>query len=87
MDIITYALLKRKMAMGGTTITGAKIEEGQLIFELSDGSTINAGTIEVPNFIDDAAASTTTTYSSSKIEELTHFDSICGGDANNDAAT
>lgn len=87
MDIITYALLKRKMAMGGTTITGAKIENGQLIFELSDGSTISAGAIEIPSFINDAAASITTTYSSSKIEELTHFDSICGGDANNDTTT
>lgn len=83
MDIITYALLKRKMAIGGAAITGAKIEEGQLVFELSDGSTISAGAIEIPTFIDDAAASTDTTYSSKKIEELTHFDSICGGDANN----
>lgn len=87
MDIITYALLKRKMAEGGTTIVGAKIEEGQLIFELSDGTTINAGTIEIPNSIDDSAASTETTYSSSKIEELTHFDVVCGGDANNSATS
>lgn len=37
-DVVTYALLKRKIEQAATGITGAEYKEGKLIFTLGDGS-------------------------------------------------
>lgn len=37
-DVITYALLKKKIEQAATGITGAEYKEGKLIFTLGDGS-------------------------------------------------
>lgn len=43
LDLITYALLKSKISEAATGIQSAKVENGELIFTLSDGSTTSAG--------------------------------------------
>lgn len=37
-DVITYALLKKKIEQAATGITGAEYKDGKLIFTLGDGS-------------------------------------------------
>ena len=37
-DVVTYALLKRKIEQAATGITGAEYKEGKLIFTLGDGN-------------------------------------------------
>ena len=37
-DIVTYALLKKKIEQAATGITGAEYKDGKLIFTLGDGS-------------------------------------------------
>jgi hypothetical protein len=37
-DVVTYALLKRKIEQAATGITGAEYKDGKLIFTLGDGS-------------------------------------------------
>lgn len=49
-DVAAYALLKRGITTAGTstpgvTIMDAKIENGELILIMTDGSTINAGAL------------------------------------------
>ena len=39
-DVITYALLKKKIESASTGIADAKYENGKLIFILGDGSTL-----------------------------------------------
>lgn len=72
-DVAAYALLKRGISTAGTgtgaTITDAKIENGELILIMSDGTTVNAG--KLPAGIDDSIVSTETTWSSEKIVEHT----------------
>ena len=71
-DVAAYALLKRGITTAGTgtgtTITDAKIENGELILIMSDGTTVNAGKLPTGG-IDDSIVSTETTWSSAKIEE------------------
>lgn len=71
-DVAAYALLKRGITTAGTgtgaTITDAKIENGELILIMSDGTTVNAGKLPAGN-IDDSIVSTETTWSSEKIVE------------------
>ena len=73
-DVAAYALLKRGITTAGTgtgaTITDAKIENGELILIMSDGTTVNAGKLPAGN-IDDSIVSTETTWSSEKIVEHT----------------
>ena len=73
-DVAAYALLKRGITTAGTgtgaTITDAKIENGELILIMSDGTTVNAGKLPTGN-IDDSIVSTETTWSSEKIVEHT----------------
>lgn len=38
LDVVTYALLKKKIEQAATGITGAEYKEGKLIFTLGDGS-------------------------------------------------
>lgn len=38
LDVVTYALLKRKIEQAATGITGAEYKDGKLIFTLGDGS-------------------------------------------------
>lgn len=38
LDVITYALLKKKIEQAATGITGAEYKDGKLIFTLGDGS-------------------------------------------------
>lgn len=42
-DLITYALLKRKIAEAATGISSAAIEGGELVFVLQDGTKLNCG--------------------------------------------
>lgn len=42
-DLVTYALLKRKLASAATGISGAAIRNGELVFELQDGSELQCG--------------------------------------------
>lgn len=44
-DLITYALLKRKLSEAATGISEAKIENGNLVFVLADGSQLDCGNI------------------------------------------
>jgi hypothetical protein len=37
-DVVTYALLKKKIEQAATGITGAEYKDGKLIFTLGDGS-------------------------------------------------
>ena len=71
-DVAAYALLKRGISTAGTgtgaTITDAKIENGELILIMSDGTTVNAGKLPTGG-IDDSIVSTETTWSSAKIVE------------------
>ena len=73
-DVAAYALLKRGITTAGTgtgaTITDAKIENGELILVMSDGTTVNAGKLPTGG-IDDSIVSTETTWSSEKIVEHT----------------
>lgn len=73
-DVAAYALLKRGITTAGTgtgaTITDAKIENGELILIMSDGTTVNAGKLPAGG-IDDSIVSTETTWSSEKIVEHT----------------
>ena len=73
-DVAAYALLKRGITTAGTgtgaTITDAKIENGELILIMSDGTTVNAGKLPTGG-IDDSIVSTETTGSSEKIVEYT----------------
>ena len=73
-DVAAYALLKRGITTAGTgtgaTITDAKIENGELILIMSDGTTVNAGKLPTGG-IDDSIVSTKTTWSSEKIVEHT----------------
>ena len=73
-DVAAYALLKRGITTAGTgtgaTITDAKIENGELILIMSDGTTVNAGKLPTGG-IDDSIVSTETTWSSEKIVEHT----------------
>ena len=75
-DVAAYALLKRGITTAGTgtgaTITDAKIENGELILIMSDGTTVNAGKLPTGN-IDDSIVSTETTWSSEKIVEHTNL--------------
>lgn len=43
LDLITYALLKSKISEAATGIQSVKVENGELIFTLSDGSIVSAG--------------------------------------------
>lgn len=43
LNLITYALLKSKISEAATGIQGVKVENGELIFTLSDGSIVSAG--------------------------------------------
>jgi hypothetical protein len=74
-DVAAYALLKRGITTAGTgtgtTITDAKIENGELILIMSDGTTVNAGKLPTGAGIDDSIVSTETTWSSEKIVEHT----------------
>ena len=74
-DVAAYALLKRGISTAGTgtgaTITDAKIENGELILIMSDGTTVNAGKLPTGAGIDDSIVSTETTWSSEKIVEHT----------------
>lgn len=38
LDVVTYALLKKKIEQAATGITGAEYKDGKLIFTLGDGS-------------------------------------------------
>lgn len=75
-DVAAYALLKRGITTAGTgtgaTITDAKIENGELILIMSDGTTVNAGKLPAGG-IDDSVVSTETTWSSAKIVEHTNL--------------
>lgn len=42
-DLITYALLKRKISEAATGISSAAIEDGELVFVLQDGTKLNCG--------------------------------------------
>lgn len=43
LDLITYALLKSKISEAATGIQSVKVENGELVFTLSDGSIVSAG--------------------------------------------
>lgn len=43
LDLITYALLKSKTSEAATGIQSVKVENGELIFTLSDGSVVSTG--------------------------------------------
>ena len=71
-DVAAYALLKRGITTAGgatgATIVDARIEDGNLILIMSDGTIINAGVLPTVA-IDDTITSTKTTWSSARIEE------------------
>ena len=89
-DVAAYALLKRGISTSGVSssqITDAKIENEHLILILSDGSTIDCGTLPAAG-IDDATTSPDTTWSSNKIVDYVEnnvippqYDLIHGGQA------
>lgn len=68
--------------ISGKQITAAEIKDNHLIFTFSDSSTLDAGELVLPSVgIDDTQASSSTTYSSKKIQDIINFDLICGGDS------
>lgn len=64
-DIVTYALLKKRMSGG---IASTKIENGHLILVGTDGTEYDCGDLGIPT-IDDENVSSTTIWSSQKIME------------------
>lgn len=68
--------------ISGKQITAAEIKDNHLIFTFSDSSTLDAGELVLPSVgIDDTQASSSTTYSSKKIQDIINFDLICSGDS------
>lgn len=59
-DVAAYALLKRGITTAGTstpgvTIMDAKIENGELILIMTDGTTINAGALPTGGITEEEA--------------------------------
>lgn len=68
--------------IAGKQIVAAKIKDNHLIFTFSDSSTLDAGELVLPSVgIDDTQTSSSTTYSSKKIQDIINFDLICGGNS------
>lgn len=68
--------------LSGKQITAAEIKDNHLIFTFSDSSTLDAGELLVPSVgIDDTKVSSSTTYSSEKIQDIINFELICCGDS------
>lgn len=68
--------------LSGKQITAAEIKDNHLIFTFSDSSTLDAGELALPSVgIDDTKVSSSTTYSSEKIQDIINFELICCGDS------
>lgn len=68
--------------LSGKQITAAEIKDNHLIFTFSDSSTLDAGELLVSSAgIDDTKVSSSTTYSSEKIQDIINFELICCGDS------
>ena len=68
--------------LSGKQITAAEIKNNHLIFTFSDSSTLDAGELALPSVgIDDTKVSSSTTYSSEKIQDIINFELICCGDS------
>ena len=68
--------------LSGKQITAAEIKDNHLIFTFSDSSTLDAGELLVSSIgIDDTKVSSSTTYSSEKIQDIINFELICCGDS------
>lgn len=68
--------------LSGKQITAAEIKDNHLIFTFSDSSTLDAGELLVSSVgIDDTKVSSSTTYSSEKIQDIINFELICCGDS------
>lgn len=68
--------------LSGKQITAAEIKDNHLIFTFSDSSTLDAGELAFPSVgIDDTKVSSSTTYSSEKIQDIINFELICCGDS------
>ena len=68
--------------LSGKQITAAEIKNNHLIFTFSDSSTLDAGELLVSSIgIDDTKVSSSTTYSSEKIQDIINFELICCGDS------
>ena len=68
--------------LSGKQITAAEIKNNHLIFTFSDSSTLDAGELLVSSLgIDDTKVSSSTTYSSEKIQDIINFELICCGDS------
>ena len=68
--------------LSGKQITAAEIKNNHLIFTFSDSSTLDAGELLVSSVgIDDTKVSSSTTYSSEKIQDIINFELICCGDS------
>ena len=68
--------------LSGKQVTAAEIKDNHLIFTFSDSSTLDAGELLVSSIgIDDTKVSSSTTYSSEKIQDIINFELICCGDS------
>lgn len=68
--------------LSGKQIIAAEIKDNHLIFTFSDSSTLDAGELVLPSVgIDDTKVSSSTTYSSEKIQDIINFELICCGDS------
>ena len=68
--------------LSGKQIIAAEIKNNHLIFTFSDSSTLDAGELLVSSVgIDDTKVSSSTTYSSEKIQDIINFELICCGDS------
>ena len=68
--------------LSGKQIIAAEIKNNHLIFTFSDSSTLDAGELALPSVgIDDTKVSSSTTYSSEKIQDIINFELICCGDS------
>lgn len=68
--------------LSGKQIIAAEIKNNHLIFTFSDSSTLDAGELLVSSIgIDDTKVSSSTTYSSEKIQDIINFELICCGDS------
>ena len=75
-------MAQTKKVSGTPTRTAAEIKDNHLIFTFSDSSTLDAGELALPSVgIDDTKVSSSTTYSSEKIQDIINFELICCGDS------
>ena len=76
---ILYSVLKKMISTAASGIAAIEARDGKLIFTMKDGTTLET---ELPTItIDDSVVSSSTTWSSARIEEATKPESIVGGDA------